>query len=264
MLPITLIPARRPPSPATHLAVVVGGPVQTEKTFLFGNYEGLRQHLHQTSAAFVPDAASRAAAAPSVQPLLNLWPVASAGAPDFNGIAQVFSSPLQTIREDFGTARLDHVFSGYDSLAAVYTIDDGDDLTATPLDPYSTDILRLREQVFSLDETHSFSATMVNVARVGFSRAGYFFTGEPTPGTPAATVPGFLVGRPVGAVVVGGSAASNPQAQIGLAGSNNGSNLTMARNLFTFEDHITLMRGRHQFKVGAWFQPFQSNETIAL
>ena len=97
-----------------------------------------------------------------------------------------------------------------------------------------------------------------------YSRAGYFFTGEPTPATPAASVPGFLLGHPVGAVVVGGSAASNPQAQLGLAGSNNGSNLRIARNLFTFEDRVTLIRGRHQFSIGAWLQPFQSNETIAL
>jgi len=132
------------------------------------------------------------------------------------------------------------------------------------LDPYSSDVLTLREQVFSLDETHSFSPSLVNVARVGYSRAGYFFTGEPTPGTPAASVPGFLLGKPVGAVVVGGSAASNPQAQVGLAGSNNGSNLDIARNLYTFEDHVTWLRGRHQFTFGAWFQKFQSNETIAL
>jgi len=132
------------------------------------------------------------------------------------------------------------------------------------LDPYSSDILTLREQVFSLDETHSFSASTVNVARVGYSRAGYFFTGLPTPGTPAATVAGFLLGHQVGAVVVGGSAASNPQAAIGLAGSNNGSNLRIARNLFTFEDRVTMTRGRHQLTFGAWFQPFQSNETIAL
>ena len=105
---------------------------------------------------------------------------------------------------------------------------------------------------------------MLNTARFGFSRAGYFFTGEPTPGTPAASVPGFLVGHPVGAVVVGGSAASNPQAQIGLAGSNNGSNLTMARNLYTYEDRVSWTHGAHQFSFGAWFQQFQSNETIAL
>jgi hypothetical protein len=65
-------------------------------------------------------------------------------------------------------------------------------------------------------------------------------------------------------VVVGGSAASNPSAQIGLAGSNNGSNLPIARNLFTYEDRLTLTRGRHQLSFGAWFQRFQSNEKIAL
>ena len=242
----------------------MGGPLRTDKTFLFGNYEGFRQNLHQTSAAFVPDAASRASAAPSIRPLLNLWPTPPPGAPDFNGIAEVFSNPLQTIREDFGTARLDHLFSPKDSLAGIYTNDDGDDFTATPLDPFSADVVTLREQVASLEETHIFSPRLLNAARVGYSRAGYFFTGEPTPGTPAASVPGFLLGRPIGAVVVGGSAASNPQASIGLAGSNNGSNLRIARNLFTYEDRLTLTRGRHQLSFGAWFQQFQSNETIAL
>ncbi|HEV3024344.1 MAG TPA: hypothetical protein VGX76_17835, partial [Pirellulales bacterium] len=111
---------------------------------------------------------------------------------------------------------------------------------------------------------HVFSAALLNTARIGFSRAGYFFTGEPTPGTPAATVQGFLAGLPVGAVVVGGSQASNPQAQLGLAGSNNGSNLSITRNLFTFADDVAFTKGRHQLRVGGWFQPFQSNEVIAL
>lgn len=253
-----------PPFQRNQFGGSLGGPIRKDRTFLFANYEGLRQRLHQTSAAFVPDAASRAAAVPSVQPLLNLWPEAPANAPDFNGIAQVFSSPLQTIREDFGTLRLDHVISRNDSLAAVYTIDDGGDVTATVLDPYSSDILNLREQVFSVEETHTFSPSLLNVGRIGFSRAGYYFTGEPTPGTPAADVPGFLLGHPVGAVVVGGSAASNPQAQVGLAGSNNGSNLSIARNLCTFEDRLLLTHGKHQYSFGVWLQPFQSNETIAL
>lgn len=253
-----------PPFQRNQFGGSLGGPIQEDKTFWFANYEGFRQHLHQTSAAFVPDAASRAAAAPSVQPLLNLWPTAPVGAPDSNGIAEVFSSPLQTVREDFGTARLDHIFSTKDSVAGVYTVDDGRDVTATPLDPYSTDILTLREQVLSIEETHLISSAWLNTLRLGFSRASYFFTGEPTPGTPAAAVPGFLAGRPVGAVVVGGSAASNPQASIGLAGSNNGSNLRLARNLFTYEDRVTLTRRRHQFSFGAWVQQFQSNETLAL
>jgi carboxypeptidase family protein len=277
-----------PPFQRNQFGASLGGPIRSDKTFLFTNYEGFRQHLHQTSAAFVPDSNARngflpcqvvtpkpnpcnsstplvnVGVAPGLQPLLNLWPVAGPAAPDFGGIAEVFSSPLQTTREDFGTSRIDHIFSQKDSLAVVYTTDDGDDFTATPLDPFSADIVALREQVISVEETHIFSPVLLNSARVGFSRAGYFFTGEPTPGTPAATVPGFLVGKPVGAVVVGGSAASNPVASIGLAGSNNGSNLRIHRNLYTFEDHATMTRGRHQLSFGTWFQGFQSNETIAL
>ncbi len=253
-----------PPFRRNQFGGALGGPVQKDKTFFFVNYEGLRQSLHQTSVAFVPDLHSRATAVSSVKPLLNLWLTPSAGDPDYSGIAQVSSSPLQTIREDFGTARIDHVFSSRDTLSGIYTVDDGGDVTATTANPYSTDILNLREQVATLEQTHVVSSRLLNTARFGYSRAGYFFTGEPTPGTPAAAVPGFLTGRLVGAVVVGGSAASNPQAQIGLAGSNNGSNLTIARNLYTYEDRVALTRGAHQLSFGAWFQQFQSNENIAL
>jgi len=118
--------------------------------------------------------------------------------------------------------------------------------------------------VASLEETHVFSPTLLNTARIGFSRAAYFFTGEPTPGSPAATLPGFIAGDPLGAISIGGSAASNPASQLSLGGSNNGSNLDVARNLFTYEDRVSFTKGRHQFSVGAWFQRLRSNENLAL
>ena len=199
-----------------------------------------------------------------VSPLINAWPAPSPGAPDFGGISEAFNNPLQIIRDNFGTARLDHIFSPKDAFGVVYTIDDSNDFTPLSTNAYSTNSEDLREQVLSLEETHIFSPTLLNTARAGFSRAFYFFTGEPTPGTPAASLPGFLSGLPLGALSVGGSAASNPAAVIALAGSNNGSNLHIARNLFTYEDRVSLTKGRHQFSAGAWFQRLRSNENIAL
>ena len=261
-----------PPFHRNQFGGAAGGAIVKDKTFVFGSYEGFRQSLSQTSVAFVPDAQARADAAPIVKTmgLLNLWPVAPPGSPDYpvtangDGVAQVASSPLQTIREDFGTGRFDQVFSSNNTAHIIYTIDDSHSNTATPLDPYSTDLLSLREQVLSFQDTHVFSPTMLNTLRVGYSRAAYYFTGEPTPGTPAATVPGFLAGLPVGAVVVGGSQASNPQAQLGLAGSNNGSNLHINRDLFTITDDVSITKGVHEIQTGVWLQPFQSNEIIAL
>jgi len=281
-----------PPFQRNQFGAALGGPIQKDKTFFLSNYEGLRQNLHQTSVTFVPadDARSgglvalgsscpgtstqKAQCAAVVQQLLTLWPMptpTSCPEPELllpngnpSGIIGCVFSPLQTIHEDFGTTRVDHIFSPRDTLGAIYTIDDGRDVTATPFDPYSTDIMSLREQVLSLEETHIFSPRLVNTARFGYSRAGYYFAGEPTPGSPAASVTSFVEGLPVGAVVVGGSAASNPATQLGLAGSNNGSNLPIVRNLFTFEDRVSLTRGRHQLSFGAWFQRFQSNETLAL
>jgi hypothetical protein len=199
-----------------------------------------------------------------VSPLINAWPVPSAGAPDFGGISEAFNNPLQTIRDDFGTLRLDHIFNSKDTLSAIYTIDDSADFTPTSTNLYSADSESLREQVLSLDETHVVSPNLLNTARIGYSRAAYFFTGEPTPGTPAASLPGLLAGDPLGALVIGGSAASNPTATLSLAGANNGSNLHVARNLYTYEDRVSFTKGRHQISAGAWFQRLQSNEELAL
>lgn len=266
-----------------QLGASLSGPIKKNRTFLFGNFEEFRQHLHQTGVDLVPDTNARNGflpcklvspaprpCAPSglafvgVSPLISAWPEPTPGAPDFGGVSEAFNTPLQTIRDDFGTARLDQRFSDNDSLNGVYTIDDSAAFTPTSTNLYSTDVESLREQVASIEETHVFSPSLINTGRIGYSRASYFFTGEPTPGTPAASLPGFLEGAPVGAIVVGGSAASNPTAQISLAGSNNGSNLRVARNIFTYQDHVSLTKGKHQFSFGAWFQQFQSNETLAL
>ena len=266
-----------------QFGAAIGAPIKKDKTFIFANFEGLQQHLHQAGVDLVPDNNARSGSLPcslispapsscsasglafvGVSPLINAWPAPTPGAPDFGGIAEAFNSPLQTIRDDFGTARLDHVFSANDLLSGIYTIDDSSSFTPTSTNSYMADSATLREQVASLHETHVFSPAIVNSAIFGYSRGAYFFTGEPTPGTPAAALPGFLSGDPLGALNVGGSSASNPAAAIGLAGANNGSNLHVARNIFTYEDHVAVTHGIHQIDAGVWFQRLQSNEELAL
>jgi hypothetical protein len=241
----------------------LGGPIRADKTFFFGNYEGYRQTLGLSDVTLVPDNTSRAAAVPSVQPLLALWPVAngpeiltSTGAP--SGIATAYSSPIQNIREDFGTARLDQIFSNQDSFAAVYTVDDSWAHSPTT-NPYSFDNVTLRGQVASLSETHVFSSNLVNKAIFGYSRGAFYFNSGTT-----VDLPGWIHdGSPVGAVVVGGGTTLNGASQITNGGTNAGSNLRAVRNLFTGSDQVSYTRGRHTFTFGGWVQRIQSNDSLA-
>ena len=234
----------------------LGGPIRRNRLFLFSNYEGYRQNLALSDVALVPDDASRAAAVDSVKPLLALWPVAN-GPELGQGIATAYSHPLQRIREDFGASRFDDNLSTKDLLFAVYTVDDST-ATTPSANPLSRVDESLREQVASVEEQHIFSPMLLNTARAGFSRAGYFFTG-----TIPVDLPGWVAGKPIGAIVISGSTASNGASQITLAGTNVGSNNATARNLFTYADHVYWSRGRHQIEAGVWLQQIQSNDNLA-
>jgi len=247
----------------------LGGPIKTNRLFLFSNYEGFRQNWGLSSVTLVPDDRARdgylpdssgnehyVGVDPSVSPLLALWP--EANGPELgSGIAESFSHPPQHIREDFGTARFDYNAGPKDLLFAVYTVDDSTANTPTQ-NPLSLIDESLREQVASIQEQHVFSPALLNTARFGYSRASYFFTGYSP-----VELPGWVAGKPIGVIIISGSTASNGASQISQAGLNVGSNNKAARNLFTFDDHIYWSRGRHQVEGGFWLQRIQSNDLLA-
>jgi hypothetical protein len=247
----------------------LGGPLRKNKLFLFGNYEGFRQNWGLSEVTFVPDNEARQGYLPNasgteqyvgvnaaVAPLLALWPVQN-GPELGSGVAEAFSHPPQHIREDFGTTRFDDNIGTKDLLFAVYTVDDSTAHTPTA-DPLSLINESLREQVASVQEQHVFSTTFLNTARFGFSRASYQFFGS----TPV-DLPGWVAGKPIGAIVVSGSTASNGASQITQAGTNVGSNNLTTRNLFTWDDHIYWSHGKHQIEAGGWLQRIQSNDMLA-
>ena len=142
--------------------------------------------------------------------------------------------------------------------------------TTAPISPppapmlYSTDVESLREQVASLEETHVFSPTLLNTARIGFSRAGYFFTGEPTPGTPAASLPGFC---PETRSARWWWAAARlripPRSSASRAATTEA--ICASRAICSpMKTACLWSAGRHQITAGVWFQRLRSNEILAL
>jgi hypothetical protein len=274
--------ARIPEFQRNNYGLSLGGPLRRNKFFLFGNYEGYRQNLGITDVTLVPDTQARQGLLPNpsnpsgprknygvaagVAPLLNLWPVQNGpelldanGNP--TGIAEAFSNPTQHIREDFGTTRFDANLTARDFLFAVYTVDDSTANTPTQ-NPLSLINESLREQVSSVQEQHVFSPHLLNTARVGYSRASFFFLGS-IPADIQANTPGFIAGEPIGAIVIAGSTASNGSSQITGAGVNVGSNNATTRNLYTVDDHVFYSRGHHQVEAGVWLQRLQSNDNLA-
>ena len=258
-----------PPFQRNVFGAALGGPIKKNKLFVFGNYEGFRQHLSLSNVTLVPDnnvrlgllpnssgKLTQVKVSPAAEALLSLWPLQNG--PNLGaGIGISYNNPLQRIREDFGTTRADYNFSDRDTFFGVYTIDDSDANTPS-VNPLSSVLETLREQVASVQEQHVFSPTVLNTIRFGYSRAGYFFTGD-VPGD----IPGWVQGDPIGAIVIGGGTALNGASQISLAGANAGSNLSAVRNLFTYDDHIAITHGIHQIEAGVWVQRIQANDDLA-
>jgi hypothetical protein len=267
-----------PPFRQNQFGVALGGPIKKNKLFLFGNYEGFRVVQTQSSESVVPDAQVRQGLFPNstgvyvpvanlnsaMLPYFSFWPQANGAELKVNGLpsgtAFAFETPKQTIREDFGTTRLDYSLSDRDSLSSAYTIDDGNSLI--PLaDPLFASYSALRMQVGSLQETHVFSPNMVNTARLGFSRAGFNLDSTLLAQFPASL--DFVQGEGPGGIVVNGGVTTTGLSGITSAGPNNAAGVWNRRNLFTYSDGVQISKGIHQISAGVWFQRLQDNEDSA-
>ena len=267
-----------PPFRRNQFGGALGGPLQKNRLFLFGDYEGFRQALAVSNTSVVPDQQARQGFLPNgagvetAAPSLNtsmlkympFWPLAngpellSNGLP--SGSALAYYNPKQSIREDFGTLRTDYVIRDRDSLSGAYTIDDGNSLI--PLaDPLFGSTVTLRSQVASVQETHIFSPQILNTLSVGFSRAAFGYDSFPLASFPPSL--DFVTGLGPGGIVIGGGVTTTGIAAITSAGPNNAANVWNRRNLFTFTDTVHISKGRHQLSVGAWFQRLQDNEDTA-
>jgi carboxypeptidase family protein len=258
-----------PPFKRNQFGAALGGPIRKDKTFVFGSYEGFRQRLGVSYVAIVPDDNARKGLLPNAQgvptPVAGLvpgmlaymayWP--QANGPNLGGgQALSFSNPPQSIREDFGTVRVDHTFSDKDQLATVYTVDDGYNLT--PLtDPLFATVTTLRSQILSVQETHLFSPSVINTFTAGFSRAAFFYFNPPLISIPSNLT--FVEGRVPGRISIGGT-GSSAGGTLTVAGGTLGALFVPRRSVFTYQDGLQVIKGSHQISAGVWFQRLRSNE----
>jgi hypothetical protein len=267
-----------PPFRRNQFGGALGGPVRKDKWFLFGNYEGFRQVLAESSVSVVPDNEARQGLLPNASGVyvpvsklnpamlqyMQLWPAVNGAELTVNGLpsgtALSYNNPRQAVHEDFGTLRSDYILSDRDTLSAAYTIDNSHS-TIPQSDPLFGAFEPLRSQVASVEETHVISPEILNTFRAGFSRAAFAFDPVDFVSFPAST--NFVTGLGPGGIVVGGGVTTSAGGTITSAGPNNAADVWNRRNLFTYSDGVQIIKGRQQITAGVWFQRIQDNEDTA-
>ena len=236
-----------PPFRRIQFGASAGAPIVKNKTFIFADYEGIRQSQSSSGPIHVPDAASRALAVPAITPYLALWPVAPAGSPDANGI-QTFNVSVPTkANENYILTRIDQKFSDHDTLDGTYFFDSGPQTQTDPLGNAVHEVFS-RRQLYTAEETHIFNASLVNTVRGGVSRiVGLINT--PVSGNAVATDK---------ALAIAPGAAAPPQIPVaGLTtayGLNGFNKFNHNWNSVQIYDDAFITRGTHSIRVGFAFE----------
>lgn len=245
--------AQLPPFSRNQFGADAGGPIVKNRTFIFGDYEGLRQNLGVTqSNLIVPSAAAAAVADARIKPFLKLYPLPNGAV---SGNTGFYSQAIQQVtREDFFTVRADHTFSPADFIYATYFLDDGKTVAPdTFSDTLTADLTR--RQAVILEETHTFSPTLLNSVRFGFSRVISEAPKILKVLNPAASdlSLGFNPGRAVGSIAVTGL-------QLFPGGVGSAGEYDFHNNSFQAYDDGYLTKGTHGFRFGAAVERIQENQ----
>jgi hypothetical protein len=280
-----------------------GGPIKSDKLFFFVDYEGIRYHQGGTQAASVIPAAMRngdfSALLPGVQlshyvpgqgqvpypnnqvPITSpaakflfahpeLYPLPNQNAvPGTNGVLDNYRGPYRNIVfNNQGDVKIDYTLGPRDTIMGRYSQSDaGDQQTEAPLLITFPTASQYPFKGVAVNWVHTFSPSIVNEARAGFSRVRWIqgvpvdltgafgLNGNKLLGISASQpYPGFA-DLAFNAQTSGTSNAANVPTTIGTSGLA----ANLLDNTFTYGDNLTIERGRHTFKMGVEILRYQQN-----
>jgi hypothetical protein len=156
-----------PPFSLNQFGFNAGGPIAAQRTFFFGNYEGIRQRQVRSFVRAVPSAAFRSRVTPALAPIIALYPKGTAGTsnPDIDDWA---GTERITNDEDAAMIRVDHRFSHRSTLFGRYNFDHAD--LVSPGDTGSTTNY-IRPANFTMQLQRIFGPAVVSEVKFGYNQS---------------------------------------------------------------------------------------------
>ncbi len=286
-------PAQIPPFKRNQFGGSAGLPIKKGRTFIFGDYEGLRQSLGVTTVNTVPSAAARngtltfsdpsqfpancaptavtnqcqVAVDPQIAKFLaaNFFPLPTDPVQPGSNVGIFRFSAQEITTENYGTARFDHKFTDHDSVYVTYTRDYSTTVQPGTYGELFSDLVSNR-QAATVHEQHIFNPDMLNVAQIGATRA-VGIQGKVDHITGAyqsvmtdhqyAFEPGGYAGD-IQSIPGVTSFAGAPTAEGFIPSSR-----AMYWTTYQGGDYVAIVHGIHSIKFGGQFERMQDNEVSA-
>ncbi len=248
----------KPPFRRNQFGFSAGGPIRRDKTFFFGSYEALRENLGLTKTYSVPGVAMRngflggrnIGVDPKVKPFLDSYPLPTT--PDkSDGTAQWSGAYSRPISDNFGTARIDHLFSESDSMFGRFTINNSNRTIGGGTSFNTNEGDSTASRFATVEETHIFSPSLLARTLLSFNRTNIAILDLPAPGftfprTSFTPVTNAIGNFTVSGLASWGGGSTNPKDNI--------------QNVYQFKEDFYWTRGRHSLKMGGQFERFQVNQ----